>query len=43
VLEDGRLRVPTGPGLGVDVDEKRLAEVTTSVEIVEPVASRTRC
>jgi O-succinylbenzoate synthase len=43
VLEDGRLRVPTGPGLGVDVDEKRLAEVTTSVEIVEPVASRTGC
>jgi len=30
VLHDGRLRVPTGPGLGVTVDEERLREVTTS-------------
>src|SRR5712664_2192469 len=30
VLRDGRLRVPTGPGLGVTVDEERLREVTTS-------------
>jgi len=36
VLEDGRLRVPPGPGLGVTVDEARLDEVTTSVEVVEP-------
>ena len=36
VLEDGRLRVPDGPGLGVDVDEARLDEVTTSVQVVEP-------
>ena len=30
VLHDGRLRVPTGPGLGVTVDEERLHDVTTS-------------
>jgi O-succinylbenzoate synthase len=30
VLHDGRLRVPTGPGLGVTVDAERLQEVTTS-------------
>src|SRR6266851_2269356 len=30
VLHDGRLRVPTRPGLGVTVDEERLREVTTS-------------
>src|SRR6266700_3410673 len=30
VLQGGRLRVPTGPGLGVTVDEERLREVTTS-------------
>ncbi len=32
VLEDGCLRVPTGPGLGVQPDPDRLAEVTASVE-----------
>lgn len=31
VLEDGHLRVPTGPGLGVRPDPDALAEVTTSV------------
>lgn len=31
VLEDGRIRVPTGPGLGVHPDPDALAEVTTSV------------
>ena len=36
VMEDGRLRVPTGPGLGVTPDPGRLAEVTTSVETVRP-------
>jgi L-alanine-DL-glutamate epimerase-like enolase superfamily enzyme len=35
VLHDGRLRVPAGPGLGVRIDEGRLDEVTTSVEVVE--------
>jgi o-succinylbenzoate synthase len=30
-LEDGKLAVPTGGGLGVEVDRDRLAEVTTSV------------
>jgi o-succinylbenzoate synthase len=32
VLRDGALRVPRGPGLGVDVDAGVLAGVTTSVE-----------
>ena len=31
-LEDGHLRVPTGPGLGVVPDPSALAEVTTSSE-----------
>jgi O-succinylbenzoate synthase len=30
-LQDGALRVPSGPGLGVEVDRDRLAEVTASV------------
>jgi O-succinylbenzoate synthase len=34
VMVDGRLKVPTGPGLGVAPDPARLAEVTTSVETV---------
>ena len=34
-LEQGRLRVPAGPGLGVEVDEAVLREVTTSVETVD--------
>jgi o-succinylbenzoate synthase len=37
VMEDGRLRVPTGPGLGVTPDPGRLAELTTSVETVRRV------
>ena len=42
VLHDGRLRVPTGPGLGVSPDEERLREVTTSVELVRsPAAAAT--
>lgn len=32
VLRDGRLEVPSGAGLGVDVDEEFLASVTTSRE-----------
>jgi O-succinylbenzoate synthase len=39
VLHDGRLRVPAGPGLGVRIDEARLDEVTTSVEVVEPITA----
>jgi O-succinylbenzoate synthase len=31
VLEDGHVRVPTGPGLGVEIDKDVLAELTTSV------------
>jgi O-succinylbenzoate synthase len=34
VLEDGRVRVPTGPGLGVDPIPEFLEEVTTSVETI---------
>jgi O-succinylbenzoate synthase len=41
VMEDGRLRVPTGPGLGVTPDADRLAEATTSVETVRPEGSVT--
>jgi O-succinylbenzoate synthase len=35
VLREGRLRVPTGPGLGVEVDEDVLRGVTTSVDVVD--------
>ena len=36
VLEDGHIRVPTGPGLGVDVLPDVLEEFTTSQETVRP-------
>ena len=36
VLHDGRLRVPTGAGLGVRVDESRLKDVTVSIQVVRP-------
>jgi O-succinylbenzoate synthase len=36
VLEDGRLRVPTGPGIGVDPLADVLEEITTSVETIRP-------
>ena len=42
VLHDGRLKVPSGPGLGVTVDENRLREVTTAVEMVRQRASSVR-
>ncbi|HEY6875719.1 MAG TPA: o-succinylbenzoate synthase [Candidatus Dormibacteraeota bacterium] len=42
VLHDGRLRVPTGPGLGVSIDDERLRDVTTSVEVVASGATTTR-
>jgi O-succinylbenzoate synthase len=35
-LVDGRLRVPTGPGLGVDPIPEVLAEVTTVVDTIRP-------
>jgi o-succinylbenzoate synthase len=35
VLDDGHIRVPTGPGLGVDVDPDALRSVTTSTTRVE--------
>ena len=34
VLVEGRLRVPSGPGLGVNVDEDFLASITHATEIV---------
>ena len=34
VLSEGRLNVPTGPGLGVTVDTEFLAEITHATEIV---------
>src|SRR5215471_16113560 len=41
VLRDGHLRVPTGPGLGVEVDEAALGEVTTEVDVINrPGATR---
>jgi O-succinylbenzoate synthase len=36
VMRDGRLDVPTGPGLGVVPDPRRLADFTTSVETLRP-------
>jgi len=36
VLDDGHIRVPTGPGIGVDVLPDVLAEFTTAVETVRP-------
>jgi o-succinylbenzoate synthase len=40
VLHDGRLAVPTGPGLGVDVDQEFVDSITSAVENVEGAASR---
>jgi O-succinylbenzoate synthase len=39
VLEDGRLRVPDGPGIGVTPDLDFLESITTSVEVVRPSGS----
>ena len=36
VLDDGHIRVPTGPGIGVDVIPDLLDEFTTSVETIRP-------
>jgi O-succinylbenzoate synthase len=35
VLHDGRLKVPTGPGLGVTVDSEYLESITQSKQLVE--------
>jgi o-succinylbenzoate synthase len=40
VLEDGCVRVPAGPGLGVELDRAWLDEVTTSVEQVAVPGAR---
>jgi O-succinylbenzoate synthase len=34
VLEDGHVRVPTGPGIGVDIDETALEAFTVACEVV---------
>ncbi len=34
VMEDGRLRVPTGPGIGVEIDHDFVEEITTSRKII---------
>jgi o-succinylbenzoate synthase len=34
VLVDGRLNVPKGPGLGVNIDQPYLEEITTSAQLV---------
>ncbi len=34
VMEDGRLRVPTGPGIGVEIDHDFIEEITTSRKII---------
>jgi O-succinylbenzoate synthase len=34
VAEDGRIAVPTGPGLGVEVDEERVASLTVSRQVI---------
>jgi o-succinylbenzoate synthase len=39
VLRDGRLKVPTGPGLGVTVDEDYLDSITYRKEVVQPASS----
>lgn len=39
VLEDGQVRVPTGPGMGADVVPDLLARFTTAVEEVGPDGS----
>jgi len=36
VLDDGHIRVPTGPGIGVDIQQDALDEFTTSVETIRP-------
>ena len=36
VLDDGRLRVPDGPGLGVDVDDEAVARFTVAADHLVP-------
>jgi o-succinylbenzoate synthase len=42
VLREGRLKVPAGPGLGVEVDQEFLEEITHSVQTVQPPGRVTR-
>ena len=39
VLKEGRLTVPSGPGLGVNIDHEFLAEITHVTEMVQPHGS----
>lgn len=34
VMNDGRLSVPTGPGIGVDIDQDFIEEITTSRKLI---------
>jgi O-succinylbenzoate synthase len=36
LASDGTMAVPTGPGLGVEVDQRRLKQITVHVEEVSP-------
>lgn len=36
VIDEGHLPVPTGPGLGVEIDHDALNDLTTSIELVSP-------
>jgi O-succinylbenzoate synthase len=42
VLRDGRLGVPTGPGLGVSVDQDYLDSITDSKQTIQMDALRGR-
>lgn len=42
VLVEGRLKVPTGSGLGVNVDQEFLAEITHKTEMVQPQRRKAR-
>jgi o-succinylbenzoate synthase len=42
VLVEGRLKVPAGPGLGVNVDQEFLDEITHKTETVQPNSRKAR-
>ena len=39
-ITDGTAQSPTGPGLGIEVDEVKVVELTKSTERSEPLESR---
>jgi o-succinylbenzoate synthase len=34
IAADGQMAVPTGPGIGVEVDEERIASLTVSRQVI---------